>query len=251
MRRGVFSIGLVLFLACVSAASAEQTLESVEKEVEQMWAKINSFTSNVTSDTTVAIGPATMKSHAVGTLECLKQGDVSFYRLEMLNKIDTGIPLAGAMEQKMLSVFDGENMYNDMEAMGMRQVFRMSPEESGKQGPLSGKSMFAALRAQGDVKLLPDATVDGKSVYVVEVTPSPETKSSAPTPISLMRTYISKELGLQVKMDVLDEKGQPMSTTVYSDIKVNPTLAAERFVYKAPEGVTIQDMSELKKLQGR
>ncbi|MDZ4860905.1 MAG: hypothetical protein SGI88_18170 [Candidatus Hydrogenedentes bacterium] len=249
MRRGMSTLAVIGIFSVARIAFAEQTLESVENDVEKMWAKINSFSANVTSDTNVTIGPATMKTHATGTLECLKKGEQSLFRLDMVNKIDTGIPLAGAMEQKMLSVFDGKAIFNDMEAMGMRQVFRVDPEEAGKQGPMTGKSMFETLRAQGELKLLPDATIDGKSVYVVEVTPSPDTKAAAPMDVGLMRVYISKELGLQVKMEVLDEKAQPLSTTVYNDIKVNVALAPERFVYTVPEGVKVQDMSEIKKLQ--
>ncbi|HRI87012.1 MAG TPA: hypothetical protein PK869_02040 [Candidatus Hydrogenedentes bacterium] len=247
MRRGV--LALTVLTLCGFTALAQQTIESVEKEVEQLWAKTNSFTANVTTDTTVAIGPATMKSLATGTMQVLKEGEKSYFKIDMLNKIDTGVPVAGTLEQKILSVFDGKEMFNEMEAMGMKQVYRMSPEDSEKQAPLTGKSMIESLRRQGELKLLPDASVDGKPTYVIEVTPNPETKSAAPSPISIMRTYISKELGLQVKMEVIDEKGAPMSTTVYKDIKINVPLTPAEFAYVVPEGVKVQDMSELKKLQ--
>ena len=245
MTRRVKFLGMAIALIAAGAVQAEQTLESVENDVEALWAKINAFSAKVTSDTNVAMGPLSVKSRATGTLECLKQGDVSLFRLDLVNKMDTGIPLAGAMEQKMLSVYDGKEMISEMEMMGKRQAIRMPSDSARKQGPASGKSMFATFRKQGDVKLLPDAAVDGKPAYVVEVTPNDAMKKGAPTPVGLIKYYISKEYGLQIKTEVFNEEGEPTSTTVYNDIDTTAKLTPERFVYTAPPGVTIQDMSSL------
>lgn len=243
MRRPWLVIGM--FLLSTSAV-AEQTLESVESEVEALWAKINAFSAKLTSDTSVSLGPMTMKSHATGTLECLKQGDISLFRLDMVNMMDTGVPLLGAIEQKALSVFDGKDVYNQVEMKGVCKAYKMPPGSARKNGPATGKSMFASFREQGELKLLPDATVDGKPVYVVELTPNERTKSASPTPVSKIKAYISKEYGLQIKMEVFDDKGQPTSTTVYSDINTNVKLTPDRFVYKAPEGVAIEDGNKLR-----
>jgi outer membrane lipoprotein-sorting protein len=246
MRRSIVGIGIVFGMMAAGLVHAEQTLESVENEVEALWAKIDAFSAKMTSDTTVAMGLTSMKSHATGTLECLKQGDVALFRLEMLNKIDTGIPLVGAVEQKALSVFDGKNLYNEMEAIGIHKAFRTSGAAAADSTPASGKSMFAEFRRKGELKLLPDTTVDGEAAYVVEVTPNAQTKSASPTPVGSIKYYISKKLGLQIKIEVLDDEGQPTTAIVYSDVDVNAKLAPERFEYKAPAGVTVQDMSKMK-----
>ncbi len=254
MTRNVRTIFFGFAMVAATIAHAEPTLESVENEVEALWAKINGFSAQTTTDAKVPMGPMNMTSHATGTLQCLKQGDVTLFRLDMINKLDTGIPLpgklAGIAEQKVLSVFDGKVLYNEMEAMGKKQAFKMSNESANKQSPTSGRSMFQALREKGDLKLLPEATVDGKPAYVVEVTPNEEMKRTAPTPVSLIKVYISKDVGLQVKMEVFGEDGTPTSTTVYSNIDTNAKLSPDQFVYKAPEGVTVQDMSDMK-LPGR
>ncbi|NUM54892.1 MAG: hypothetical protein HUU46_14695 [Candidatus Hydrogenedentes bacterium] len=251
MRPFRISICAATFSLLAALTQAEQTLESVESEVETLWTKISAFSAKVTTDTNVPMGPLTVSSHATGTLECLKKEDATLFRLDMVNKLDTGIPLAGPMEQKMLSVYDGKEIINEMEMMGRRQAFRMPPETAGKQGPSSGKSMFASFRDKGDVKLLPDSTVDGKPTWVIEVVPNEATKSSAPTPVGLMKFYISKEHGLQIKTEVFDDKGAPTSTSVYSEVDLNAKPAPERFVYTPPAGVTVQDMSALKnKLPG-
>ena len=246
MRRNSVVFGLVLAAAFAGMARAEQTLESVEKEVEGLWSKITSFSATVTSDTTISMGPATMKSHATGTMDCLKAADAAKFRMDMINKMDAGIPGVGAMEQKVLSVFDGDNLYSQIEAMGTTQASKMSADSAKKQGPLVGKSMFEGLKQQGDLTLLADATVDSKPVYVVEVKPNSAVKSSSPMPVGKIKSYISKENGLQLKMEVFDEKEQPISTTTYTGIKTNVTFSEGHFVYKAPAGVTVMDMSNAK-----
>lgn len=240
MRRKSILIAAALTL-CVGLAHADQTVDSVQKEVEGLWSKIKTFSAKITSDMTMVMGPATMKSHATGTLECERSADVSKFRMDMLNKMDTGIPGAGTTEQKMLSVFDGENMFTQMDMMGMTQAFKSSAAEAKKQGPLSGKSLFDGMRAQGDLKLLADSTVDGKAVYVVQVTPNAAVKASAPAKLSSMKYYISKETGLQVKMEYFDEANQPVQSTTYSDIKISIEFPKDHFVYKAPAGVTVMD----------
>jgi len=244
MRRHVYVAVAMVALACL--AQAEQTIASVEAEVEAKWAQITGFTAKPTTDAAVPAGPMTMKSRATGTLECLKQGEKTLFRLDMVNKIDMGIPLpgalAGAAEQKVLSVFDGKNLYNEMEALGQRHVFKMTGDSAEQGAPAAGKSLFEAFRDKGELKLLPDATVDGAPAYVIEVIPNDELKQNAPTPVGSLKVYISKELGLQIKMEVLDEKGAATSTTIYSEIDTKANLAPERFVYKVPAGVTVQEM---------
>lgn len=246
MRRYVYTTVTAFALAFATVVQAEQTVASVEADVEAKWAQINGFTAKTTTDAAVPAGPMTMKSRATGNLECLKQGEKTLFRLDMVNKIDMGIPLpgalAGAAEQKVLSVFDGENLYNEMEALGQRHVFKMTGDSAQKDSPAAGKSMFESFRDKGELKLLPDATVDGAPVYVIEILPNDELKQNAPTPVGSLKVYISKELGLQVKMEVFDEKGAATSTTVYSDINTKADLKPERFVYKVPEGVTVQEM---------
>ena len=246
MRRYRFMTATLLACAITILAHAEQTIASVEAEVEAKWAQISGFTAKTTTDAAVPAGPMTMKSRATGTLECLKQGDKTLFRLDMVNKIDMGVPLPGALasatEQKVLSVFDGESLYNEMEMLGQRHVFKMTGDTAEKGAPAAGKSMFEAFRAKGELKLLPDATVDGAPVYVIEIVPNDELKQNAPTPVGSLKVYISKELGLQIKMEVLDDKGSATSTTVYSDIDTKANLAPERFVYKVPAGVTVQEM---------
>ena len=53
-----------------------------------------------------------------------------------------------------------------------------------------------------------------------------------------------KESGQMIKMIAYSPDGKPMATTTFSDIKINPKISPDRFVFKAPPGVTVQDMTK-------
>ena len=132
MQRSAIGIGMVFGMMAAGLVHAEQTLESVENEVAALWTKIDAFSAKTTTDATVPMGPMNMKSHATGTLECLKQGNNQF-RLECLTRSTRSFlcpGLCGVTEQKVLSVFDGKELFNEMEMMGKRQAFKMSRESA-------------------------------------------------------------------------------------------------------------------------
>jgi len=57
--------------------------------------------------------------------------------------------------------------------------------------------------------------------------------------------YFNKKHGLMIKTLGLDEKGKVNSTVLVTDLKLGATVAADRFVFKAPEGVQVQDLSKM------
>lgn len=242
MQRRLRAACMVAAVCALGAAQAEQTLESVETEVEALWQKVDAFTMNVTTDTNVPVGPLTLTSRATGTMECAKKDGAVLFRLEMVNK--TQVPVVGAVDQKMLNVFDGTAMFSEMEMPGMHKVFRMPKDAAQKKGPSSGRAMFEGFREQGEVKLLPDATVDGAPVWVVQVTPNEAFKRRAPTPVALFKFYISKDSGIQIKTEIFDTSGKPTSTTVCSNVNTGAKPAPERFVYTAPPGVTVEELRD-------
>ncbi|MBM3290021.1 MAG: hypothetical protein FJY92_07715, partial [Candidatus Hydrogenedentes bacterium] len=143
MRR-TMALGIVLGVCAAGAARAEQTLESVENEVEALWSKIGAFTAKITTDTTMSMALASVTAHGTGTIECAKQGDQTLFRLEVVNH--TKMPVIGTVEQKLLTVYDGKVVINDMETQGMRNAFRMPHDTARKNGPAGGRSMFAGYR---------------------------------------------------------------------------------------------------------
>jgi outer membrane lipoprotein-sorting protein len=98
---------------------------------------------------------------------------------------------------------------------------------------------FAAYREDYDLSVLPEEKIDGETAYVIQATPKEKTTPG----MSKTLNYYRKSDGIMLKMVMYGEDGKPMSTITYSDIKVNADIPAERFVFKAPPGVQVMDMS--------
>ena len=89
------------------------------------------------------------------------------------------------------------------------------------------------------MKVLPDEKVDGKDTFVIEAVP----KGLARQPVTKMKYYLEKENGTVVKLLGYDRAGSEIMSIVYSNIKINPEIDVSRFVFQAPEGVQVMDMT--------
>jgi hypothetical protein len=105
------------------------------------------------------------------------------------------------------------------------------------------KDMFTELRKDNELKLLPDEKVDGKAAYVIEATP----KRPVPDTTTAIKLYYRRDDGVMVKtMTSMKSPQMKMTSTAeMTDIKLNPDVKPERFVFKAPDGVEVQDMTKL------
>ena len=234
---GALAAGL---LACTAAAD---TLESVEKAIIEKVAQHKSYQFKSAVTQNMDMPEMKIESQTQGTFEFLKKGDKWLYRSEAKTKSTT---VAQGHEQKsdntVLMICDGEYMYTLSESDGQKSAMksRMGAEQFTM---LTDKAYFDSLRKDWDLKLLPDETVDGKATWAIEATFKQAKTAPAGTMITMI-TYFDKENGLGIKMIGKDTAGKTVMTSTTTDIKINPTLNADRFVFKAPAGVQIIDVSQ-------
>jgi hypothetical protein len=57
--------------------------------------------------------------------------------------------------------------------------------------------------------------------------------------------YFDKKTGIGLKTVSFDEKDKAVMTSVTTDVKINADIKDDRFVFKAPEGVQVVDMSNM------
>jgi hypothetical protein len=105
---------------------------------------------------------------------------------------------------------------------------------------LTNQAYFDGLKKEYDLKLLPDETVDGKATWVIEA----KAKQSIPGGPATLVSYFDKSNGMNIKIVGKDPGGKTVLTATTSDIKINPPLKPERFVFKAPEGVEVMDLTK-------
>ena len=236
MRNRTGAVWSVVVLAWVTTVSAGETLETVEKKLTEKSKSITSLTADITMVTDVNFEGGSSKSESKGTLEYLKQGEKFLSRMELKT---VATQRFGEQETKMdsstLTIVDGDITYLLLDQMGQKMAMKQKAQNAYGA---DADSMLKPLRKEHDLKLLPDSSVDGTATYVIEATPK-----SAATGGGKIVMYLAKDTGIVLRMLNFDNQGRPMANTTYANIKMNPKIDASRFVFKAPEGVQIMDMT--------
>lgn len=208
----------------------DKKLAAVEKELSKVWDKLKSMTADMEMNVAMAGTSTKMK----GTVEFVSKPDKELFRMEMTMETDFG---GQKMEGTSTTVYDGEFVYMVNDMMGQQTAIKQKPGAMA-QSP-AGKHMFESLMEKNELKVLPSEKVDGKDAFVIEAVP----KGTAPQPFTKMKLFLVKENGIMVKMVGYDHAGSEFMTTVYSNIKINPKIDESRFVFKAPDGVKVIDMT--------
>lgn len=230
--RAAVAVAVLLVGASIHAA----TVEEIQKDLIAKRETCKSLSFDQTIEMEMKNDQMSMTSKGTGTFETLKKGGKYLTRMESSS---TG-------EQKMmgqtvaskittLMVYDGEFAYNYMDMNGMKQATKSKPTKAQE----AGDDWIAAMKDDFDFKVLPDEKVEGEDCYVLQLVP--KDKEAAGTD---MNYWIAKSSGVPVKVINKMPGGGAMTMTA-KNIKLNPSIAEDRFVFKAPEGVQVMDMSKM------
>ena len=220
----------ISLLTLQAGALAGETLESVEKKIIEQWSKLKSMSAKTTMEMTMQ--GMSMKSD--GTTEYLNDQGKEKYRMDMKMEQSFGDQ---KMEGSVSTISDGTFVYNLNDMMGQKMA--MKQKADSLQGAPGGRQMFDNMKKNSELTLLPDEKIDGQAAYVIESKP----KSPGPQPMSKSKMYFAKDSGIMIKMVGLDAEGKAIMTMNVKDVKLNPKISPDRFVFKAPEGVQVMDMT--------
>lgn len=237
MRLRWMYMGLLGLVATTGLARAE-SVEDVEKSILKAAGELKSYTAKSKSVQDMDMGNGmSSKSEMSATIEWAKKGDKSLYRSEMkgtmVQKI-SGQEIKN--ESSTLIVSDGDFLYSVAETMGQKMAMKLKADPLATGAP---KEMLATLKQNHDVKALPSAKVEDRDCFVLEATPK-----QAAGPITKTTYYFCKQTGIAVKTVSADKSGKAVMTNTLSDIKVNTEIDPKRFVFEAPAGVTVQDLTK-------
>ncbi len=236
--RNLFA-GIVLTLIASVSANAE-TIENVERLIEEKWAGITSFRADMSMNVKVPLGPIEVPSNAEGTIELMTAENGRKYRLDIKNHLAKSFLLKDGLTQELLTVFDGEFEYTEMTVFGRKQVSKRVPDESDTNRPMGGSAVFERLRNQGDVALAGETTIDGTPVWIIDVTANGKPVDvQGPIDPERIRVFIAQDSGLQIKLLMFDKKDKELLRMRYSNVQLNPDLDDTRFEYTPPPGVKV------------
>ncbi|MBL0928025.1 MAG: outer membrane lipoprotein carrier protein LolA [Phycisphaerales bacterium] len=226
----------VVMVSCASPVWAGEDLAAVEKKIGEAFAKVKSAKAKLTLTQDMKMGEMSMQGKGNGTIEFVRDGDKLKSRMELKNAQNMKMGESeNKSESEVLQITDGQFNWVLSSSAGQKQAMKTKADSNSSADP---STMLGQMKKDSDVVLAADETIDGRKVWVLEATPK------QPNPmISKNRVYFCQETGMLVRLESLDKDNKAINTMSFSDLEVNPTIAADRFVFTAPEGVTVQDMT--------
>ena len=234
---GLFRSCLLSLVMALPAAA--DTLEEVEQKLIESYQKLKSYSARSKAVQDYQFGEGNgIKSESEGTIEWMRQDDKFLLRSEgKTSAVQTMAGQQNKSEQKALTISDGQFLYTLMEQGGEKTAYKRKAEPSMIG---DARSLLEGLRAEHVIKVLSDETVDGQACYVIEATPRESQAGMASTQM----LYFRKDVGINIKTVVLDQNKKAVLVSTLSELKINPDINAERFVFKVPEGVPVTDLNQ-------
>lgn len=218
------------------------TLEEAEKKIIAEAEKVKTMTAKMLTTSESEGSGMNMKLKMEGTTETAWRGEKMFMRAETKSSTVTKMSdqPENKSETKSLSVADGEFLYVLNEMDGNKTAMKMKLQPKMKQ---AAREAFETLHKEYELKLLDDDKHQGKAVYVIEAKP----KKAEEGTTSTAKFFYTKDGGVMVKSETTTKSPQMKMHMVFelSDVKLNPDIKSDRFVFKAPDGVEVQDMTKL------
>ena len=238
MSLAKWSCACLMALSLSGVARAADSIEDVEKKLVEAHSKMKSYTSKTKTVQNFDMGQGNkMSSDYGGNIEWKRDGEKQMFRTEM--KGTTTQSMGGTdnkMEVSVLMISDGSFLYTLSEQMGQKMATKQKPDTAMTGDP---KKLFEKIHSDNTIKMLPDEKVDGVSTVVFEVIP----KDTSASPVAKSIMYFAKDTGINIKVVGKDKDGKDVFTNTSTDIKLNTEIASDRFVFKAPEGVQVMDMT--------
>jgi outer membrane lipoprotein-sorting protein len=214
----------------------DEAVAAAQRELLEKWSKIQSLSATVGTKEEVVRGEHTQEWEGIGTYECKPRGDVLLIRMDITTSavqppgsepVVTGV--------RVLTVCDGEAVYSLRDKFGQKQAVKVGMEHV-QIVEVGGPLLFKRLRQTNTLKVLPDETINGKPVCVMEGTPKPGSSRRR-------LFYFEKETGALIKWVVEDPERKVKRTVTMTDLKLNLELSDDLFVFKVPEGVEVRDLT--------
>lgn len=235
-RRGIIGFVAGLVIVCGVGPTVGDTIETAGKAIRESAKKVKSLSAAMRTVSEMSGEGYKHKTVVEGRFEMVHKGDKFLTRIESKDSSTTEV--GGKPEKRegtTLVVSDGEFTWSYIQANGEKNVYKMKAPAPWDLDPFEQYGKTHAL------ELLPDEKIDGADVYVVRATP----KAAGGQPASgKMTLYYRKDCGFAVKIVTADAAGEPKSTMTYSDLKLDAEISPDRFVFKAPEGVKVTDMTQ-------
>lgn len=226
-----------LFAATHSMTIGAESVEDVTKKIGDAWKKFKTLSYDMETVTVVSSPSFSVTTTSSGNCEMLR--DSVKFKMRMVTKILTDTIRNGTttkLAQTCTLISDGEFAHTLTDTQGVVRAIKSKADAYTDSA--GGAGFIDGLKETSAVTVLPDADFHGMAVFVLEA--KERAKESAPA----TRYYVSKEMGIVVHFSIRSPENNETVTLNITNIKIDPVVAADRFVFTAPEGVKVLDMSK-------
>ena len=240
MKKACVYLPLTVVLLLGGWRASGDEIDKVLKEITEKTKNQKSYQAKVHTETKTSAEDYKSEMTSIGSMELVRTGDKK-YKMRSESKVRSVTQVSGdtqRTETTTLFIDDGEFMYSYSETNGRKSAQKMKSSASTE----AMDDPFKSYREHYDLALLPEEDVDGHVTYVIEAKPkagSPIAKTSGRTV-----SYYRKTDAAMLKSVSYGTDGKPISTMTATDVKVNGKISADRFVFKAPPGVEVQDLTK-------
>jgi len=231
---------MMLAIMVFGQAARASDLEAAEKSILDLTAQTKSL--EVHSKTTQSYSQQGQELNT--TMESMyafqRKGDRLLYRSDVKGRNVLKKPdgTSAETETRIFIINDGQFVYALNEGPNGKAAVKNIANVNISY--IVDRAYFDRLATQYSVSLAPEESVDGKPQYVIEC----QAKNTPQGGVAKMKIYFDKTTGVNTKTVGLDSDGKTITTTTATEIKLNPTLPEDYFVFKAPEGVVVKDMTQ-------
>ena len=202
--------------------------------LKAQWAKVQSFTATMKVQSDLHVSTGIVRTNAIARYEYLKRGESRLFRVEtQLATVNYASGTDDTAEGHVTMVCDGRHVYTLREQGQDRKVVKESLDAASV---LDAPSVFEAIKPDYYLTLLPDETLNGQDVRVLQAKPIDRRVF-----IYRKLLYFAKDSGLLVKSLTYDNDDHVVSDETLTDIRLNVDLSPSRFEFTPPPGIPIED----------
>lgn len=237
-RSSTFLLALALLVNFALPAWADDDLETIKKQIAASWDQLHSIKAKLTltSYWTDEDGPR-LEVKRTGTYEHLKHKRANLFRMEQEG--DMFAPLGPGkgvdiVKYKALMINDGKYRYSLTETPEGQDAIKSRFDRRKSPDP---RTLLRSLTEASTLVLTGKEENAGKKVYVIETTPKKKGQRFSRV------VYRFRADGVMLKQEQYDRKGDLHFVMEISDVETNVNLDPERFEFKPPPGVSVEDVT--------
>jgi outer membrane lipoprotein-sorting protein len=238
MRRILFVLFSGAALASVGLAGQAADVEAVQKSIQEAWSRHKSMTAHLQMVSHRIQGDAALDGKGEGQVEVLRKGEQYVQRKQAQTEMRRTAPAAEdstVIPVNMTIILDGQNEYLIREGGGQKFYIKMTTKLASSVVP---QDVIALLAQLAELKTLPEQTIDGQKVWVIDGMRHEPDKYTGTARTVL---YFLQDSGALRRQEHYDAANVKCETYDYTDFQFDLDLDPQRFVFDPPPGANVID----------